>query len=99
MSEYYLATALLMYFFALYCLITKRNLLKLLIAVELAINAANLNFIALSAPRAVDPVAQSFVIMSIVIAACVTTIGVALIVYIYRRYRTLDVSKLRRLRW
>ena len=99
--EYYFAFAFILYIIGLYCLATKRNMIRLVLGIEILINAANLNFIALSAyrtPGFVDPLAHSIVMISIAIAGCVSAVALALIVYAYKHYGTLDVRKLRRLR-
>ena len=99
---YYLASALILYIVGMYCLAVKRNMIKLIIGIEILANAANLNFIALSAygtPGEVDPLGHTFVIMSIVIGACVVAVALTIAVHAYRHYKTLDVRELRRLRW
>jgi len=99
--ECYLAFAFILYIIGLYCLATKRNMIRLVLGIEILINAANLNFIVLSAyrrPGFVDPLAHSIVMVSIAIAGCVSAVALALIVYAYKHYGTLDVRKLRWLR-
>ena len=99
--EYFVALAFALYFIGLYCLATKRNMIRLVLGIEILINAANLNFIAFSAYRTegfVDPLAHSIVVISIAIAGCVSAAALALIVYAYKHYGTLDIRKLRQLR-
>jgi len=99
--EYFIALAFALYFVGLYCLATKRNMIRLVLGIEILINAANLNFIAFSVYRAegfVDPLAHSTVIISIAVAGCVSAAALALIVYAYKHYGTLDIRKLRQLR-
>ena len=99
--KYYIAFVFALYIVGLYCLATKRNMIRLVLGIEILINAANLNFIAFSAYRApgfIDPLAHSMVIISIAIAGCVSAAALALIVYAYKHYGTLDVRKLRELR-
>ena len=99
--EYFVALAFALYFVGLYCLATKRNMIRLVLGIEILINAANLNFITFSAYRAegfVDPLAHSIVVISIAVAGCVSAAALALIVYAYKHYSTLDIRKLRQLR-
>jgi len=99
--DFYVALSIVLYLVGIYCLATKRNMIKLVLGIEILINAANLNFIAFSAYRAegfVDPFAHSVVIVSIALAGCVSAVALALIVYAYKHYGTLDVRKLSRLR-
>jgi NADH:ubiquinone oxidoreductase subunit K len=100
--SYYIAGAVALYALGMYCLAVKRNMIRLIIGVEILINAAHLSFIAFSAYRAVgyiDPLGHSFVIMSIGFAGCVTAVALTIITYAYKHYGTLDVRKLRRLKW
>ena len=97
----YLACAIILYIIGLYCLVTKRNLIRLVMGVEILINAAHLNFIAFSAywvPGFIDPLARSIVIVSIGLAGCFGAILLSFIVYAYRHYGTLDVRRMRELR-
>lgn len=77
-------------------------MIRLIIGIEILINAAHLNFIAFSAYRAVgyiDPLGHSVVIMSIGFAGCVTAVALTIVTYAYKHFGTLDVRKLRRLKW
>jgi NADH:ubiquinone oxidoreductase subunit K len=100
--SYYLATSLILFVVGMYCLVVKRNMIRLIIGIEIITSAANLNFIAFSAyarPGSVDPLGHSYVILSIVIGACVVAVGLALTVCAYQHFKTLDVRKLSRLKW
>ena len=100
--EYSLAGAIALYIIGMYCLASKRNMIRLVIGVEILLNAVHLSFIAFSAYRTVgfiDPLAHTIVIMSIVLAGCITAVALTIITYAYRHYGTLDVRKLKRLRW
>jgi NADH:ubiquinone oxidoreductase subunit K len=87
----------------IYGLVTKRNALRLLFAVEIMINAANLNFVAFEqyAPFAgvgVDnPVGQTFVLFSIALAAAEAAVILAIVVVAYRLHQDVDVSELKSL--
>lgn len=100
--EYYLAGTIVLYIIGVYCLATKRNMVKLLIGIVILANAANLNFIAFSALNyggVVDAYAHAIVIMAVVLEAFVTAVGLTIILNAYRHYKTLDIRELRRLRW
>lgn len=76
-------------------------MLRLLIALEIMLNAVNLNFIAFSSysnPGFTDPLAHVFTIISIGIGGCIIAIGLAIVLHAYRHYNTLNVRELRRLR-
>jgi len=98
----YIACAVALYIIGLYCLASKRNMIKLVMGLEILVNAAHVSFIAFSAYRSVgfiDPLGHSIVIMSISFAGCVTALALTIVAYAYKHYRTLDVRKLRRLKW
>lgn len=97
----YLTCSMLLLVVGLYCLSTKRNMVKLIIAIEILINAANLTFIAFSSsrnPGVVDLLPQALTTLSIGIAGCVTAIALTIVLNAYKHYKTLDVRELRKLR-
>ncbi|MCW5553274.1 MAG: NADH-quinone oxidoreductase subunit NuoK [Verrucomicrobiae bacterium] len=80
--------------------LTRRNAIIVLIGIELMLNAANLNFIAFwrfgENPEALTGVL--FAIFSIGIAAAEAAVGLALIIAIYRHYRTANVDEVNSLK-
>ena len=74
--------------------LTRRNAIVVLIGIELMLNAANINFIAFwrwgAHPETLTGV--MFVIFSIAIAAAEAAVGLALIIAIYRHYRTTNLD-------
>jgi NADH-quinone oxidoreductase subunit K len=95
LSHYLLLSALL-FAIGLAGALTRRNAILVLIGIELMLNAANLNFIAFwrysEHPEALQGIL--FVIFSIGIAAAEAAVGLALIIAIYRHYKTTDLAKL-----
>jgi NADH:ubiquinone oxidoreductase subunit K len=76
-------------------------MIKLLMGLEIMLNAVNLNFIAFSSlaiEGSVHPLAHVFTIFSIGIGGCVIALGLVITLYAYKHYGTLDVRKLRRLK-
>jgi NADH:ubiquinone oxidoreductase subunit K len=99
--SYYLACSIALYTIGMYCLAIKRNMIRLVLGIEILISAAHVNFIAFSAhlnQGYIDPLGSSIVIMSIVFAGCVTAVALTIVTYAYKHYGTLDVRKLRRLK-
>ena len=76
--------------------VSRRNAIIVLIGIELMLNAANLNFIAFwrfgANPQAL--IGIMFVIFSIGVAAAEAAVGLALIISIYRHYRTANVDQI-----
>lgn len=104
MLHFYLIFALLLYLLGLYTMASSKNMVKLVMGIEILVAAVNLNFIALAAFTTgpdvvgpVDPLVQNFVIISICIGGAIAVVAMSLIVKAYRHYGTLDIRELRRL--
>ena len=83
----------------IYGLTVKRNAIRILFAVELIVNAANLNFVAFT--RYLNPPSlsgQVIVFFSIAAAAMEAAVGLALILLAFRLNSTIDVRKLNKLK-
>lgn len=91
----YLLVSALLFSIGLAGALTRRNAIIVLIGVELMLNAANLNFIAFwrygPNPSAQDGVL--FALFSIAVAAAEAGVGLALIISIYRHYKTTNLDK------
>src|SRR3954467_666470 len=78
----------------------RRNAIIMLISIELMLNAANLNFLAFwkfgPHPEALTGV--MFVLFSIAIAAAEAAVGLALIISVYRHFKSTDLTLLNNLR-
>jgi NADH-quinone oxidoreductase subunit K len=94
LSSYLLLSALL-FAVGLAGALTRRNGIIVLVGIELMLNAANLNFIAFwrfgPHPEALTGIL--FVLFSIGVAAAEAAVGLALIISIYRHYKTSDVDQ------
>jgi NADH-quinone oxidoreductase subunit K len=76
--------------------LTRRNPLVVLLCLELMLNAANLALIAFARMHG-NADGQVFALIVMVVAACEVTVGLGLIVAIYRRRLPVDVDELREL--
>ena len=99
LPDFVLVSAML-FGIGIYGLITKRNALRLLFAVEIMINAANLNFVAFGQympppPGAQAALGQTFVLFSIALAAAEAAVILAIVVVAYRLHHDVDVSELK----
>ncbi|MEM4576598.1 MAG: NADH-quinone oxidoreductase subunit K [Candidatus Nezhaarchaeales archaeon] len=100
----YFATSIILLAIGVYCLASKRNMIKTVIGIEIMTIAVNTAFISLGWMRMypaniIDPLAQTFVIISIVIGGAIAALALSLVINAYRHFKTLDLKKLRRLRW
>ncbi|MES2387118.1 MAG: NADH-quinone oxidoreductase subunit NuoK [Bacteroidota bacterium] len=78
--------------------LVRRNALIIFMSVELMLNAVNILLAAFSTYRS-DPNGQIFVFFIMAVAAAEVTVGLAIIVMIYRNLRTTDINILNRLKW
>src|SRR5882762_8005854 len=94
--RYYVLLSALLFSIGLAGALTRRNAILVLIGIELMLNAANLNFIVFwrysEHPEALAGV--MFVIFSIATAAAEAAVGLALIIAIYRHYKTANLEKI-----
>ena len=81
----------------IYGLAVKRNFIRMLFAVEIIINAANLNLVAFGRflPHSGG---QTLALFSIAIAAAAVAVGLSLIIVAYRMYQNVDVADFRSLK-
>jgi NADH-quinone oxidoreductase subunit K len=78
--------------------LTRKNALLIFMSVELQLNAVNLALVAFSRMHD-DLTGQVLAFFSMVVAAAEVVVGLAIIVAIYRRRRSVDVDDVRELRW
>jgi NADH:ubiquinone oxidoreductase subunit K len=92
----YLIFSALLFAIGLAGALTRRNAILVLVGIELMLNAANINFIAFwrYSPNPEAATGLMFVIFSIAIAAAEAAVGLALIIAIYRHYKTVNVDKI-----
>ncbi len=96
----FLGTSVLLLIIGLYGLIVRREMLRMMIALEIMFHSGNLNLIAFALSNGlVDAIGESSVIVLISIEACTLAVMMAVMLNLYRVYGSLDVSKLKRLRW
>ncbi len=78
--------------------LTRKNALLIFMSIELQLNAVNLSLVAFSRLHD-DLTGQVLAFFSMVVAAAEVVVGLAIIVAIYRRRRSVDVDDVRELRW
>ena len=91
----YLVIAALLFAMGMYGLVTRRTLIGMLIAAELVLAGASINFMAFNRFTAPDPlVGQVFTLFIMAIAAAEAAIGLSIVVAIYRNYKSIDAEDL-----
>jgi len=80
--------------------LSRRHAIFILIGIEMMLAAANLNFIAFwrFSPQSESPTGVMVAIFSIAIAAAEAAVGLALVIAVYRHYRTTNVDHLNQLK-
>lgn len=80
--------------------LSRRHAIFMLIGIELMLAAANINFVAFwrFAPGPHPPTGVLVALFSIAIAAAEAAVGLALVIAVYRHYRTTNVDKLNQLK-
>ena len=98
--EFYLIVSTIMMFVGIYGLLTRRNLLAMLISVELILNSVDINFAVFN--RFLFPEQLEgffFSLFAIGISAAETAVAIAIIINIYRNMKNIQVKNLRDLKW
>ncbi len=98
--EHYLVLSAALFSIGLYGALAKRSAIVILMSIELMLNATNIALVAFS--RYIVPVlltGQVFTIFSIVVAAAEATVGLAIIIAIYRSRETIDTTKINLMKW
>ena len=97
LSHYLVLGALLFAVSVVGIFMNRRNIIILLMAIELMLLAVNLNFVAFS-HFLDDPSGQVFVFFILTVAAAESAIGLAILVLLFRNVGTIDVEDLGRLK-
>ena len=90
----------IMMFVGIYGFVTRRNLLAMLISVELILNSVDINFVVFN--RFLFPEQLEgffFTLFAIGISAAETAVAIAIIINIYRNLRNIGVKSLREMKW
>ena len=97
--ECYLILSTLLFFIGVYGFIARRNLIGILLSIELMLNAVNINFVVFNRflhPGQLEGYMYSLFI--IVVAAAETAIAIAIIINIYRNMKNINVDSINELK-
>lgn len=100
----FLVVGALLFIIGVAGVLTRRNIIVIFMSIELILNAANLNFIAMSryleATGSVNAIAgQIFTVFVIVVAAAEAAIGLGIVIALYRNKETIWVDEIDLLKW
>jgi NADH:ubiquinone oxidoreductase subunit K len=82
-----------LFFIGMYGLFTRRNLITMLMSVELILNSANINFVSFNRylyPEKLDGI--FFALFIVAIAAAEAAVAIAIIINLYRNFKSIDVE-------
>lgn len=97
--ETWLLFALAVFCLGVYCVLGRRNLIVILIGIELMLNAASVNFMAVNHFLSPHPeVGQIIVLFVIGLAAAEAAIALSIILAVYRQRKSIDVADLHELK-
>jgi NADH-quinone oxidoreductase subunit K len=97
---HFVALAAILFSIGMYGALTRRNAIGILMSIELMFNAVNINFVAFA--KFVNPVeitGQVFVVFVIAIAAAEATVGLAIVLLIYRNFKGVFVDRVNLMKW
>lgn len=95
-SSHYLVLSALLFALGLFGIATRRNLITVLMSIELVLNSVNLNLVAFSFERS-DLTGQVFAVFTIAVAAGEAAVGLGLLLALYRLKSTTELDRAREL--
>ena len=99
-ANQFLVLAAALFALGVYGLLVRRNIVLILLSVELMLNAVNINLVAFeSMLDTAEALGQVFAIVVITVAAAEVGIGLAIVLLIFRNRRSASVDELNLMRW
>ena len=97
---YFLVISAVLFGIGMYGVLTRRHLVHVLLSIELILNAVLINLVAFSSFTTPDKIiGQMFAVFVIVVAACEVGVGLAIILSVYRKKKTVDIDNINILKW
>lgn len=96
--EYYLILSAFMFVVGIAGVLTRRNAIIVFMSVELMLNSANLSLIAFSSFMG-NSTGQIFVFFVMTVAAAEASVGLAIIIALFRNKLTLNIDEINILKW
>ena len=96
--QHFVVLSAILFAAGLFCVLTRRNALGILMGIELILNSANINYVAFARYGQSGYDGQVFAIFVIMLAAAEAAVGLAIVLGIYQTFETIDVDATDRLR-
>ena len=98
--SWYLTLAAGLFSFGLYAVLARKNAIAILMGVELMLNAVNINLVAFWRYLTSDSMnGQAFAVMVFAVAAAEVAVGLALVISVYRRRKTVSADEINLMKW
>ncbi len=91
--HHYLIVSALLLGFGVLTVATRRNAVAILMGVELILNAANINFVAFAHFVEGRVGGQAFAVFIILLAAAEAAVALAIVLAVFRGFRTIDTNE------
>jgi NADH-quinone oxidoreductase subunit K len=98
--SWYLILAAVLFCIGLYGVLSRKNAIAILLGIELMLNAVNINLVAFW--RYLNPeqmAGQAFAVIVFAVAAAEVAVGLALIISVYRRRKTVVADEIDLMKW
>jgi NADH-quinone oxidoreductase subunit K len=96
--SYYLVLSSIVFLMGVIGVLLRRNIIVILLSIELMLNATNINFVAFS-QYFHDVAGQVFVFFALTVAAAEVGVGLAIIIALYRAKSTINIDEFQLLKW
>ena len=96
--SYYVILSAIVFTTGLVGVLIRRNIIIILLSIELMLNATNINFVAFSRYLA-NVSGQVFVFFALTVAAAEVEVGLAIIIALYRSKSSINVDEFQLLKW
>ena len=96
--HHYLVVSAGLFSVGLFGILTRRNLLMILLSIELILNAANLSFVSFSFFLG-NLTGQAVVFFTMIVAAAEVTVGLAIVVLLFRKKDAVTLEEIKTLKW
>lgn len=96
--SYYVILSAILFITGMVGVLIRRNIIIILLSVELMLNATNINFVAFSY-YAKSVAGQVFVFFALTVAAAEVAVGLAIIIALYRSKASINVDEFQLLKW
>lgn len=97
--EYFLVLSTLLFFIGVYGFVVRKNLIGILMSVELILNAVNINFVVFNRflfPEHLEGLVYGLFVIAI--AAAETAVAIAIIINVYRSVKNIEVNSIKELK-